>query len=224
MKVTAVVPAYNEAAVVADVVRGLRAVVTSVVLVDDGSTDDTARRARQAGATVARHLINRGQGAALETGTRLALGAGADVVVHFDADGQHDPADVPRLVAPVAGGVADVALGSRFLGQAANLPLARLVTLKLGILFTWLFSGLRLTDTHNGLRALSRASAERIHLRHDTMAHASEVLDYIADLNLRYVEVPVTVRYTPYSLRRGQRSRNALRIVRKLVVGKFFGA
>lgn len=221
-KIIAVVPAYNEAAVIGDVVRGLRAVVGQVVVVDDGSRDGSGELARAAGATVLRHLINRGQGAALETGTRYALRQGAEVIVHFDADGQHDPADVARLVAPVASGQVAVALGSRFLGSAANLPWSRRLILKLGILFTRMFSGLRLTDTNNGLRALSRAAASRIRLTHDGMAHASEILDIIADLNLPHVEVPVTVRYTPYSLTRGQGSMNGFRIIGKLIIEKFF--
>lgn len=222
MKIIAVVPAFNEALVISDVIRSLRTVVSDVIVVDDGSTDETARNASAAGATVARHLINRGQGAALATGTQLALQHGADIVVHFDADGQHDPTDISLLIAPIVSGNIEVALGSRFLGRAEGLPLLRRVTLKLGVLFTRFFSGLKLTDVHNGIRALSRRAAEQIHITHDGMAHASEILDQVADLKLSYVEVPVTVRYTPYSLARGQGSMNGFRIIAKLISSKFF--
>lgn len=221
MKVVAVIPAYNEAAVIGEVVRGLKPYVDCVV-VDDGSFDSTGELARCAGAIVIRHLINRGQGAALETGRRYALQMGADIIVHFDADGQHDPKDIVAMVEPIAKGEVDVTLGSRFLGEAFALPFSRRLVLRFGILFTSFFSGLKLTDVHNGLRAFSRAAAMETRLTHDGMAHASEILDIIADKNLNYIEVPVTIHYTPYSVSRGQGSMNSLQIVKKLIVEKFF--
>src|SRR3989338_9600596 len=173
MKIVAVIPAYNEAAIIEEVVRGVKPYVDAIVTVDDGSTDTTSLFASRSGAIVVRHLINRGQGAALETGMRLALSIGADIVVHFDADGQHDPRDIPAMIAPVLKGQAAVTLGSRFLGQSLKMPFSRRLILRLGILFTRFFSGLKLSDVHNGLRAFSRAAAEEIRLTHDGMAHAS---------------------------------------------------
>lgn len=221
MKIVAVIPAYNEAAVISEVINGLNPYVDCVV-VDDGSADSTSELARRAGAIVVRHLINRGQGAALETGRRYALQLGADVIVHFDADGQHDPKDIAVIVEPIVKGKVDVTLGSRFLGEAVSLPLNRRLVLRLGILFTSFFSGLKFTDAHNGFRAFSRAAAEEMRLTHDGMAHASEILDIIAEKNLSYIEVPVTIRYTKYSLARGQGSLNSIQIIRKLIVEKFF--
>ena len=222
MKVIAVLPAYNEAAVISDVIARLNAFVDRVVVVDDGSSDSTGDLAKRAGAFVVRHLINRGQGAALETGTRLALDFGADVIIHFDADGQHDSKDIAAMIAPITERQMDVVLGSRFLGKAVSFPIGRRLILHLGILFTCFFSGLKLTDVHNGFRAFSRAAAMQISLTHDGMAHASEILDIIADKNLRYVEVPVTIHYTAYSLGRGQGSGNAVQIVWRLLINKFF--
>ena len=221
-KIIVVVPARNEASVITEVTSGLGALGITVLVVDDGSTDATGSLAERAGAIVLRHCINRGQGAALATGTRYALELGAQVVVHFDADGQHDPRDVARLVEPVATHRVEVALGSRFLGAAPALPLVRRVTLQLGRIFMRVFSGLSLTDPQNGLRAFSRRAAEQVEITHDGMAHASEILDTIADRQLSYLEVPVMVRYTPYSLSRGQGSLNAWRIVRELIISKFF--
>ena len=122
MKTVAVVPAFNEETVIANVIIKLRKKVDEVIVVDDGSRDATSDQARQAGAIVVRHVVNRGQGAAEETGTRLALRRGADVVIHFDADGQHDANDIVAMIAPIQAGRADVTLGSRFLGRAPNIP------------------------------------------------------------------------------------------------------
>lgn len=225
MKVIAIVPAYNEAAQIASVVTALASQVSETIVIDDGSHDQTSQLAQQAGATVLRHLINRGQGAALETGRQAALFRGADIIIHFDADGQHDVNDIKTLIAPILQGEVDVVLGSRFLGQVVNLPFSKAVVLKLGVIFMYIFSGLRLTDSQNGIRAFSRRAAERITINHTDMAHASEILDTLAVSGLRYREVPVTVHYTPYSVAHAhQGASNAINIVRRLVVATFFSS
>jgi polyprenyl-phospho-N-acetylgalactosaminyl synthase len=215
-----VIPAYNEGRTVGNVVKQVRENYPNVVVVDDGSTDQTATTAATAGAIVLRHLINRGQGAALKTGIDYALSCGAKAIVTFDSDGQHRLEDVAALLAPVLEGKYDVALGSRFLQEGSQVPLLRKLTLKLGVLFTRLVSGIRVTDTHNGLRALSRTAAEKIQIRQDRMAHASELLDEVARLKLRYTEVPTRIIYTAYSQNKGQKSSAALRIVWDFLVGK----
>lgn len=222
MKIVAIVPAFNEASTIAEVVDGLRNYVSTVIVVDDGSEDDTYGEAKRAGAFLLRHIINRGQGAALQTGTEMALRLGADVIVHFDADGQHEASDLPQVIAPIQRGGVDVVLGSRFLGKAPNMPFLKRIILKIGILFTRVFSGLWLSDVHNGLRAFSKKAAEHISLTQDGMAHGSEIIDIIANHKLAYLEVPVTVHYTQYSLSRGQKGINSLSIVKKLIVSKFF--
>jgi glycosyltransferase involved in cell wall biosynthesis len=215
-----VVPAYNEAPRLAATLRPLRRRHPQVVVVDDGSTDDTAEVAHREGAWVVRHLLNCGQGAALQTGIDFALARGAGAVVTFDADGQHAPEDIDRLLEPVLSREADVALGSRFLGRTEGMPLGRRAVLKLGVLFTRVFSRIRVTDTHNGLRAFSRTAAGQIRITQNRMAHASEILDQVRELGLRYVEVPVTVRYTEGTLAKGQSSWNAVKIVGQLVLGR----
>jgi polyprenyl-phospho-N-acetylgalactosaminyl synthase len=218
--VIAVIAAYHEEQAIEAVVRDLAPQVSEVVVVDDGSRDGTADAARRAGAVVLRHAINRGQGAALQSGIRLALARGAAIVVTFDADGQHVAADVPRLVAPVASGAADVALGSRFLGGTSNVPALRRLLLKAAVVFTRLTTGLQLTDAHNGLRAFSRRAAETIRIRQDRMAHASEIVSEIGRHRLRFVEVPVTVLYTDYSRAKGQSALGAFRVLFDLLLGK----
>jgi glycosyltransferase involved in cell wall biosynthesis len=214
-----VIPAYNESTVIGEVVASVRTRYPDVVVVDDGSTDDTGVRARAAGARVLTHLVNRGNGAALKTGIDWAVAHQADVVVTFDGDGQHHAEDVDALIAPIVGGQCDVVLGSRFRSADARVPLARRWTLKCGVLFTRVTAGIAVTDTHNGLRAFSRHAASRIRISHDRMAHASEILNEIGRLGLRFCEIPVRVTYSAYSQTKGQRSTNALRIVWDLLVG-----
>jgi glycosyltransferase involved in cell wall biosynthesis len=220
-EVWVVIAAYNEGAVVAGVVRPLIDAGYQVVVVDDGSSDETANRARQGGAHVVRHPINRGQGAALQSGLRFALNHAAQILVTFDADGQHSSDDVQRLVAPIAAGKADIVLGSRFLEHSSSVPVLRRMLLQGAVIFTGIMSGVRLTDTHNGLRAMSRCAATQIDLQLDRMAHASEIIDQLVQTGLPLVEIPVDVRYTAYSIEKGQRAGNAARIVWDYLLGKW---
>lgn len=200
-----VVAAYNEAPALGRTLSGLLASQPNVVVVDDASTDATSDVARAAPVHLLRHRVNLGQGAALRTGMDYALARGAAVVVTFDADGQMDPADIPALCRPVLAGEADLVLGSRFLGaRAENLPAGRGLLLRAAALFYSLATGLRLTDAHNGLRAFSRDAASRVGITHGRMAHASEIIHRAAALRLRVAEAPVTIRYSEYSLRKGQ--------------------
>ena len=222
-KIAVVIPAYNEAVCVEEVVRRVASRFADIIVVDDGSSDRTAEAAKSGGAVVVRHLINRGQGAALKTGIDYALAHGADIIVTFDSDGQHQLEDVEGLIAPVREGRCDVALGSRFLRNDSRVPFMRKLTLKLGVVFTRLVSRVKVTDTHNGLRALSRKAAEQIQIRQDRMAHASEILDEIGRLGLRYCEAPTRIVYSEYSRSKGQRSSAALRIVWDFLIGKSGG-
>lgn len=215
-----VVPAYNEATVIASVIADLLRQSAHVVVIDDCSRDDTAVIARESGAIVLRHMFNRGQGAAIQTGLDFALRQGGQTIVTFDADGQHSADDLAALVAPIHERRADFVLGSRFAGNSQVPPLRRLM-LKLAILFTRLTSGLRVTDAHNGLRAFSRRGAQSIHIRLDRMAHASEIMDQIRASGLPYVEVPVRVRYTEYARRKGQRGVHAIRVALDYLFGRW---
>ncbi len=166
------------------------------------------------------HRINRGQGAALQTGMTYSLTRGAEAIVTFDADDQHSPADLPRLLQPVLSGECDVTLGSRFLGGNSNVPWARRLLLRAARWVTWATSGLLLSDSHNGLRAFSRRAALAIYLRQDRMAHASEIYDQIAQDRLTFREVPVTVRYTSETLAKGQSAANAMNVLFHYLFGK----
>lgn len=215
-----IIAAYNEAGAIASVVRELRVEYPTVIVVDDGSSDDTAKQARGAGAIVLEHFVNRGQGAALQTGITYALERGAEIIVTFDADGQHDVADLPAMIEPIACGDVHICLGSRFLEKRTQIPVLRRLTLRGAILFMRLTSRMRLTDAHNGFRAFSRDAARGVDLQLDRMAHASEIVDQFYASGLSYREVPVRVRYTEYSLRKGQKSSAALRVAFDYLLGR----
>ena len=208
-----VVAAFNEAPVIGPIVFDLVRRRYHVVVVDDGSYDATSQIALSAGATVITHPANLGQGAALQTGLKFALQQGASCIVTFDADGQHHPSDIVSLVDALVERNAAYALGSRFLGSSRGMPLRRRLLLQAAIWFTRAMTGLSLTDTHNGLRAMTREGASHIALRQNRMAHASEILEQIAASGLRYIEVPVTIDYTRYSLAKGQRLSDSLAIL-----------
>ena len=214
-----VVAAMNEASVIGSVVANV-VPHGQVVVVDDGSHDDTAEAANAAGAHVLRHLLNRGQGAALQTGLAYALKSGARHIVTFDADGQHRVEDALAMVERVKARGLDAVLGSRFLGSTVGMSWRKGLVLKAAVIFTRLTTGLALTDTHNGLRVFSRKGAQAIDIRQDRMAHASEILSQIAHKKLSFEEAPVTIVYTDYSIAKGQRLSNAVRIVEDLVMGR----
>lgn len=208
--VIAIVPAYNEALTIGSVVRDLSGQVDRVVVVDDGSSDATATTAAAAGAVVLRHAVNRGQGAALETGHSYARKVGADYVVHFDADGQFDAADIPGALALLQGGGKDILFGSRFLDGRSRMPWTkRVIFLPLLRLFERLSVGMTLTDAHNGFRVLSARALRAIRLTQDRMAHATEIVSLSRRHGLAVVEYPVKVLYREY----GQGVRGGFRVL-----------
>lgn len=219
-RVAIVIAAYNEGSVIADVVRDALRLFPLIVVVDDGSPDDTGAAALLGGAVVLRHPINLGQGAALQTGIEYALGQDVDFVVTFDADGQHRPEDVQKMLETLAANGKQVALGSRFLGETVGMPASRRWLLKAATVFTRITTGLRVTDAHNGLRTFRRDAAQTITIRQNRMAHASEILEEIGRGKLTYCEVPVIIHYTDYSKAKGQSGLGAFNILIDLLVAR----
>lgn len=219
-----IVPVFNEAAVIRSVLIGLLQTGYTIVVVDDASTDALRLQLSDLPVHYLRHRINLGQGAALETGMAFARMYQAEYVVHFDADGQHRIEDIPVLLAPLLAGKTDVVLGSRFSGGQTNqqLPWSRKVLLKTAILVNGLFTGLWLTDAHNGLRALNQKALDKIRLKEARMAHATEILSEIRQHHLRYQEVAVEIQYSDYSLQKGQSAWNAVNILSDLILRKIF--
>lgn len=197
MKPLAIIPAFNEAAAIGDVLADVRATDPNlpVVVIDDGSTDATAAIARNAGAVVLQLPFNLGCGAALQTGYKYALREGFDCVIQLDADGQHDPANIPVLLKVIERGEADVALGSRFLGHSAyRLTVSRRMGMLLFRLLALIFTGVRFTDVTSGFRALSRGvlhffTADRYPVDYPD----ADVLIMLNRAGFRVKEVPVNM-------------------------------
>ncbi|MGD2109898.1 MAG: glycosyltransferase family 2 protein [Phycisphaerae bacterium] len=216
-----VIAAYNEEACIADVAAEVRAVYPNVVVVDDGSNDRTYEEARRGATHALRHVINRGQGAALQTGIEFALAHNAKYVVTFDADGQHRVEDVAPMLAPITSGECEITLGSRFLGSVQEMPASRKLMLKIAVMFTRIVNRVSVTDAHNGFRAFSSRAARQINITLDRMAHASELIDQIRASRLPFKEVPVRISYTEYSMRKGHASwRGAFKILWQYFVGR----
>ncbi|MBI5065273.1 glycosyltransferase family 2 protein [Candidatus Woesearchaeota archaeon] len=218
MNISVLIPAFNEEKKIGEVVRKLKAQgYGDVVVIDDGSEDKTGIVAEKEGAKALYHVINRGQGAALKTGIKYCLRNGADIIVTFDADDQHSPEEISKLVEPIINGETEICIGSRFLKNTTNAPFVRRLFLRGGALLLSRMYKLNLTDSHNGLRAISKSAAEKINLTADRMEHASEILEQISKKNISYKEIPVTIRYTEYSLNHGQKSWDAFRILYRML-------
>lgn len=212
---------YNDEKMILNVIKDLnKAGYHNIVVVDDGSKDNGYEVVKKnTDAIVTRHIVNRGQGAALQTGAEIALDRGARYIIHFDSDGQHDAKDLDHMLNTLIKGKYDIVLGSRFI-QENKIPLKKRIVLRLGIVFTFLLSQIWLTDVHNGLRVMTAETAKKLDLQHDRMEHASEILDKVKSLSLKYKEVPVTIHYTDYSQAKGQSISNSINIAMKLISSK----
>ena len=209
-----VVPLFNEGEVVGDVIRDLRSRYPLVVCVDDGSHDDSARIAEEAGALVVRHPYNMGQGAALKTGIDYALrDPEMAQIVTFDSDGQHQVEDAAQLIAKRAAKGVDIVLGSRFLDSRTKPGLLKRIVLRGAVWYTNLTTGVKLTDAHNGLRVIGREACERMAIEQNRMAHASEIVEEIGRHKFTVAEHPVHILYTDYSRSKGQSVLNSVNIV-----------
>ncbi len=214
MKVICVIPAWNEEKYIAGVIAKVKPLVETIVVVDDYSRDRTSELAKIAGAFVLRHPINRGQGAALQTGSDYALKLGADIIVHFDADGQFAAEEIPEVVAPLLAGEADVVFGSRFLGRKANLPAAKkYLIMPLGKIFNRCL-GIHTSDPQSGFRAYTREVAQSFRIENNEFAHCSEILIKLSHSHWRIKEVPITVTYHRY----GQNFSTGIRILKDLFI------
>ncbi len=219
-----VIPAYNEARVIGDTLarlpRAIAGVSIQVVVVDDGSSDGTSDVVRASGddrIILLRHAINRGLGGALGTGLAYARKIGADFAITYDADGQHAPEDIAVVLGPLQSGQADAVIGSRLLSPK-GMPGYRIVG-NWGLnLFTYLLFGLWTTDSQSGLRGFNRKAIDSIRLRMDRMEVSSEFIKEIRRTRLRFLEVPIRAIYSEYSLAKGQRNRNGINIVLRLLL------
>jgi glycosyltransferase involved in cell wall biosynthesis len=214
-----VIPVYNEEEVIGDVVKEVLTAFEQVVCIDDGSSDRSAEVAARAGARVVHHSLNLGQGAALQTGFEYALSDPTmKYVLTFDADGQHQIADGVGMVERLRAGEADVVFGSRFLDERTKPSFGKRMVLRAAVGYTNLTTHTRLTDAHNGLRAIHRPVLEQIRITQNRMAHASELVAQIGQCRASYVEYPVHILYSDYSKAKGQSLWNSINILADLIL------
>ena len=223
MKIICVIPAYNEAEHIQEVVKNVLPFVNELVVVDDGSIDKTSELANSQNATVLRHIINRGQGAALRTGTQYAISQNADIIVHFDADGQFLPNDISTAVAPILKNEADIVFGSRFLAsdnvleKSKRMPaFKKYIIMPLGRIVNNIFFKIVLTDPQSGFRVFSKNAAQKINWHQDGMAHCTEILFASHQTGLRITEVPIAVIYHDF----GQKLSGGFKILKDLLISK----
>lgn len=199
LKTYIVIPAYNEERKIGAVLDSLLSSYPHAVVVNDCSSDSTSAIARKREVAVIDHVINRGQGAALETGDAYALEAGADIIVHFDADGQFRVEDIATLVAPIISGRADIVTGSRFMGGEQGMPaFKKHFIMPIARFFLKLFYGVALSDPQNGFRAMDRRFASALKIENDGAAHCTEILARALGGGWRHLEVPVSIRYDEF--------------------------
>lgn len=217
LDIALVIPAYNEEKNIKDVLLEVVPLVNEVIVVDDGSRDHTSEIARECGATLLRHVTNRGQGAALRTGTHYAESRGHGLIVHFDADGQFRKEDLPAIIAPLMSGESDIVFGSRFLNHQTKMPfIKKNLIMPLARLVNQALFGIKLTDPQSGYRGFTLGAARQLEWRQDGMAHCTEILALAHKNKLRIKEVPITIIYHEY----GQRLSGGFKIIKDLLLGR----
>jgi UDP-N-acetylglucosamine---dolichyl-phosphate N-acetylglucosaminyltransferase len=219
-RVIVVIPAYNEERTIVEVIRGLKQHgFTTLIVIDDGSSDRTGELASHEEVIRLRHILNRGLGGALGTGIDAALRLGAEVIVTFDADGQHDPNDIMKLLEPIELEEAEVVIGSRML-DAWGMPYRRRMANWIANVVTYLLFGGWTTDSQSGLRAFSSQAAARMQIITTGMEVSSEIIAETVKNRLKWKEVPVKAIYTDYSLSKGQSLTVGLQTLIKLILAK----
>lgn len=222
MKISVVVPAYNEEKTIAHVLEELLDMGFEVVVVDDGSHDNTYKIAEKIldkrKGVICRHLLNRGLGAALRTGIEASLLDNPDVIVTFDADGQHDPMDILRISKLVMDGKADVVVGMR---NFSEMPASKKFGNEVMNMITTVFYGIKVSDSQSGLRAFNRKAAETMMINARDYGVSSEIIGEIKRHDLKLEEVPIKTIYTDYSMTKGTNTSEGLKILWKLIINMF---
>lgn len=220
MKLAVVIPAYNEATRIAAVVTDVLPYAAKVIVVDDGSKDDTSEVARKAGAHVLRHPENCGAGAATMTGLEAARLLGFDAAVTIDADGQHDPKDIPVLLKTMQDTGADLVIANRF-GRKNVIPLVRRIANQIGNVVTFLVTGLYLADSQCGFKLFGPRALAQVQLRMAGFEFCTEIVREAARYRWKIGAVPTKVLYSDYTLAKGQSFANGLRTAARILLRSF---
>ena len=218
-KIYIVIPVYNEAPVIRETIAEIKnAGYKNIIIVDDGSVDSSYLKAIKTGAVVLRLAINRGKGAAVKTGVEAAKILKADVVVTIDGDGQHNPDDIKAMLSLINNGY-DVVLGSR-LKNPKGMPWYKIIANHLGNFFTFLIYGLWVTDSQSGFRAYSKKAINLIDTKTDRYEYDSEIIREINRHDLKYIEIPIEVRYTEYSMNKTTKQglKNGIKTLIKMLI------
>ncbi|MFH1822385.1 MAG: glycosyltransferase family 2 protein [Patescibacteria group bacterium] len=225
MKTFCIIPAFNEDKTIAKVIAEVKPFIDTIVVVDDGSSDDTYKIVKELSSesselnslVVLNHLINRGQGAALQTGNQYAIKEKADIIIHFDADGQFIAKEIRDIIKPILTNQADIVFGSRFLNKKSHIPwLKKNIILPTAKIVNYLFLNVKLTDPQNGFRALTHQAAKKIIIENSGMAHCSEIAAKAFQNNLRIAEIPITVIYHNF----GQKFSDGFKIIKELLISR----
>lgn len=221
MRGLVIVPAFNEEKVIKQVLQGIPRKIgkhtLDIIVINDSSFDNTVVEALKTRVTVLSHIINRGAGAATKTGLEWAKRKKYDFVITFDADGQHNPDDLKKVILPVVNKKADVAIGSRIMSKQ-KMPLDRLIINWLANFYTLVVYGIFSTDTQSGLRVFSKSAVEKIDFKGERYDFSSEIFLEARKHRLKVVEVPSSVIYTDYSRRKGQKNTNIMSMILQLVL------
>jgi glycosyltransferase involved in cell wall biosynthesis len=222
--VLVVLPAYNEANHIEKVIKRIhRFGFTQIVVIDDGSKDNTAELAEAAGAKVLRHIINRGPGAATETGFNYVRNhLQYKYCVTIDADEQHHPKDLSHLIEVLIEHNADMVIGNRFMKGTNNIPIIRVIYNGIANLMTYIFADSWVSDTQSGLKAFKRSALEKIKIKTDGYEFCSELIIKAQSHKLKIIETPITVFYTDMSMKKGQSLGNGFKTVVNLIQSRFF--
>lgn len=218
--IVAIIPAFNEASRIAHVVQDATQYVSHVIVVDDGSSDATAANARGAGASVVSHLENIGAGGATMTGIEAARILGADIAVTLDADGQHDPADIPLLLKPVLSDSADIVFGNRF-GQRNHIPLIRRIFNGIGNILTLLVTSKWVADSQCGFKILGPRALREVDLRMNGFEFCTEIVREAAIRKWRVAQIPTKVTYSEYTMAKGQSFASGVKTALKILLRSF---
>lgn len=224
MKLLIIIPAFNEESVIRETIKGIKNALKGnfpILVVDDGSSDHTGTVAKEEGVIVIRHPINRGLGGALGTGLYWAKINNIDYCVTFDADGQHDPKDLKKMLEPILNNEADVVIGSRTINGWKELPTDRKLIMAVSNFLTWFLFGIKTTDSLSGFRAFNRVAIEKIRIQTDRMEVSNELFCEIKRNKLRLMEVPIKVIYSDYSRSKGQKNSNSFSVGVKLLLRLF---
>lgn len=217
MKILCIIPAYNEEINIAKTVKSAKEYINDVLVINDGSKDKTRELAQGAGARVISHIINRGQGAGLETGNEYARRHNYDIVVHFDADGQFLAEEIPNILKPIIEEAYPISFGSRFLSKESNMPwFKKHIIMRLAKALNYIFLGVKTSDPQSGFRAMSKEALEKINIENDGMAHCSEILAKTHKYGFIFKEVPITVIYNEF----GQSLGSGFKTVKDLLINK----